>query len=286
MTAPIIHETVTHKCPHCGESFRTVDAFREHASEYRFDVDASCHARLGKLMCKVSVPFKEDGGCGCEIYGVVKSVNPCRGTVTLKGVELDISYRSAFCGSGQRHLRVLAWEPCIGYQEPESINAGTVCERISGETDRFIRELFRSEFMLDDGWDAPDLPFRPTEEITRTFICPECGVRFPTEDGFRTHLRSCPGRIRDGNIEGTGVVAESDAGIVYGRIVGRTDSRHINVRGVNVDIEENGDVDVYMGTVSCETASARVVPESELIRRCTVYATDRALAVFNRRVSV
>ena len=286
MTTPIIHETVTHRCPHCGESFRTSEAFRSHASEYRLDVDASCHARLGKLMCKVAEPFKEGGTTGCELYGTIDSCNPCRGTVTLKGVRLNVAYRSPFCSSVRPVLTVSAWKTYIGYQEPESINAGTVCERISGETDRFIRELFRTELLIDDGWDAPDLPFRATEDVERTFICPECGVRFPTEEGFRTHLRSCPGKVRDGNIEGTSVVAESNAGIVYGRIVGRTGPRHINVRGVNVDIVEDGDVEIYMGTVSCETASARVVPESELIRRCSVYAMDRALAVFNREVSV
>ena len=286
MTTPIIHEKVTHRCPHCGESFRTSDAFRSHASMYRFDVDASCHARLGKLMCRAYTPFKEGGTTGCEVYGVVKSVNPCRGTVTLKGVELDISYESTYSGSRRLHLKIRAWRPCIGYQEPESITAGAVCERISGVTDRFVREQFRSELLLDDGWDAPDLPFRAMEDVERTFICPECGVRFPTEEGFRTHLRSCPGRIRDGKIEDTPVVVHSNSGIVYGRIVGRTDSRHISVRGVNVDIEENGDVGIYMGTVTCKTATARVVPESELIRRCSVYAMDRALAVFNREVSV
>ena len=200
MTAPIIHETVTRLCPHCGQPFRTVDAFREHASGYRHDVDASRRARLGKLMCATFTPFGGDKVTGSEFYGTVESCNPCQGAVVMKGAKLDIGCRSLLYGPGHPHLTVSAYRTSVDYQKPESVTVGTARERISGRTDAFIRHLFRSESMLDDDWDADDLPFRPAEEVVRTFICPECGARFPSEDGFRDHLRSCSGRIRLGDI--------------------------------------------------------------------------------------
>ena len=286
MTAPIIHETVARLCPHCGQPFRTVDAFREHASGYRHDVDASCRARLGKLMCATFTPFGGDKVTGSEFYGTVESCNPCQGAVVMKGAKLDIGCRSLLYGPGHPHLTVSAYRTSVDYQKPESVTVGTARERISGRTDAFIRHLFRSESMLDDDWDADDLPFRPAEEVVRTFICPECGARFPSEDGFRDHLRSCSGRIRLGDIEGTTVIARSNSGRVYGRIVGNDGPRHIGVRGVNVDVADNGDVEIYLGTSACEAASAKVIPESETIRRCCEYAVDRALAILNREVSV
>lgn len=286
MTTPIIHEEVTRSCPHCGQSFRTVDAFRAHASEYRYDVDASCRARLGKLMCVTFTPFGDDKITGDELYGTVESCNPCQGSVAMKGARLNIGYRSMLYGTGRPHLTVSAHRTFVDYQKPESIALGTVRERISDRTDGFIRHLFRSECMLDDDWDADDLPFRPAEEVVRTFVCPDCGGRFPSEDGYRDHLRSCPGRIRFGNIEGTPVVARSNSGRVYGRIVGNDGPRHIGIRGVNIDVAENGDVDIYFGTSACEAASARVILESEMVRGCCEYALDRVLAVLNRGVSV
>ena len=129
MTAPIIHETVTRLCPHCGQPFRTVDAFREHASGYRHDVDASRRARLGKLMCATFTPFGGDKVTGSEFYGTVESCNPCQGAVVMKGAKLDIGCRSLLYGPGHPHLTVSAYRTSVDYQKPESVTVTTTRAR-------------------------------------------------------------------------------------------------------------------------------------------------------------